>query len=70
VLITLGPRARVYAEAAREAGKRSPTIFEFSASEPVIEWLRGNLTASDTALLKGSHGLRMDLIVAAVEGRS
>jgi UDP-N-acetylmuramoyl-tripeptide--D-alanyl-D-alanine ligase len=70
VLITLGPRARIYAEAAHGAGTKSPTIFEFSDSEPVIEWLQGNLTANDTALLKGSHGLRMDLIVAAVEGRS
>jgi UDP-N-acetylmuramoyl-tripeptide--D-alanyl-D-alanine ligase len=70
VLLTLGPRASIYAEAARGAGQSAPTIFEFSASEPVIEWLRGNLTANDTALLKGSHGLRMDLIVAAVEGKS
>lgn len=70
VLITLGPRARTYAEAARHAGRRVPTILEFSESEPVIQWLQANLTAADTVLLKGSHGLRMDLIVAAVEGSS
>jgi UDP-N-acetylmuramyl pentapeptide synthase len=33
----------------------------------VIGWLQENLVPMDVALLKGSHGLRMDLIVAALE---
>lgn len=67
VLLTLGPRAHIYAETARKAGKAAPQVLEFMESEPIIKWLRENLRSGDTALLKGSHGLRMDLIVAAVE---
>jgi UDP-N-acetylmuramoyl-tripeptide--D-alanyl-D-alanine ligase len=67
VLITLGPRGRMYAEAARRAGVKAPKIFEFAESDEVIAWLLANLSETDVALLKGSHGLRMDHIVAAVE---
>jgi UDP-N-acetylmuramoyl-tripeptide--D-alanyl-D-alanine ligase len=70
VLITLGPRAHGYAEAARRAGTKTPRIFEFTDSDAVISWLTENLSAADVALLKGSHGLRMDRIVAAVERQS
>jgi len=67
VLITLGPRAHMYADAARRAGARAPRIIEFDESDEVVSWLLENLTETDVALLKGSHGLRMDRIVAAVE---
>ena len=67
VLITLGRRAHIYAEAARHAGKKPANIFEFETSEPVIEWLLKNLSKDDTVLIKGSHGLRMDNITAALE---
>jgi UDP-N-acetylmuramoyl-tripeptide--D-alanyl-D-alanine ligase len=67
VLVTLGERAHMYAEAARMAGLKAPKVFEFSESEGVIDWLQDNLSKSDAALLKGSHGLRMDRIVAALE---
>jgi UDP-N-acetylmuramoyl-tripeptide--D-alanyl-D-alanine ligase len=67
LLVTLGPRAHMYAEAARRAGVRAPRIFEFEDRDEVIGWLRENLSETDAALLKGSHGLRMDLIVAALE---
>jgi UDP-N-acetylmuramoyl-tripeptide--D-alanyl-D-alanine ligase len=67
LLVTLGPRAHMYAEAARRAGMKSSRIVEFEESTDVVEWLRRNLTKADTALVKGSHGLRMDRIVAALE---
>jgi UDP-N-acetylmuramoyl-tripeptide--D-alanyl-D-alanine ligase len=70
VLVTLGERARMYAEAARQAGMRAPKIFEFSDSQEAIDWLELNLSESDVALIKGSHGLRMDRIVAALEQAS
>jgi UDP-N-acetylmuramoyl-tripeptide--D-alanyl-D-alanine ligase len=67
ILITLGPRAHMYAEAARRAGMKSNRILEFEAIEPVTEWLKVNLTQDDAVLLKGSRGLRMDRITAALE---
>ncbi len=67
VLVTLGERARTYAEAARRAGMQAPKVLEFSESESAISWLEANLSDSDVALVKGSHGLRMDRIVAALE---
>ncbi len=67
VLLTLGPRAHLYARAARRAGLPAAHIFEFEESAPLIEWLQKNLGPQDTVLLKGSHGLRMDRIVAALE---
>jgi UDP-N-acetylmuramoyl-tripeptide--D-alanyl-D-alanine ligase len=70
VLVTLGTRAHMYAEAARRAGMKAARIMEFEDSPEVVDWLRDNLSESDAALLKGSHGLRMDRIVAALEDQS
>ena len=67
ILVTLGPRARMYAQAARRSGMRASQIFEWEESAPIIEWLQKNLSKDDVALIKGSHGLRMDLITAALE---
>ncbi len=70
ILLTLGPRARMIAEAARRAGMRSAAIHEFESSQPIVDWLNKNLTENDVVLMKGSHGLRMDRITAALEVRS
>ena len=67
VLVTLGPRAHMYAEAARRSRAKARHIHEFEDSDAVLNWLQENLAPTDAALLKGSHGLRMDLIVAALE---
>jgi len=70
LLVTLGPRAHVIAEAARRAGMKPASVVEFEDSNAIIQWLRENLTNKDAALIKGSHGLRMDRIIAAVEVHS
>jgi len=46
---------------------KAARIMEFEDSPEVVDWLKDNLSESDAALLKGSHGLRMDRIVAALE---
>jgi UDP-N-acetylmuramoyl-tripeptide--D-alanyl-D-alanine ligase len=69
-LLTLGPRARIIAEAARRAGMKPSSILEYQEIEPVVEWLNKNLKAGDAVLIKGSHSLRMDRITAALEVRS
>jgi UDP-N-acetylmuramoyl-tripeptide--D-alanyl-D-alanine ligase len=70
VLLTLGERAHIIAEAARRTTGRKKSIFEFDEVEPLVEWLSGNLTKDDVVLIKGSHGLRMDRITSALEMRS
>jgi len=69
-LLTLGPRGHMIAEAARRAGMRSANIIEFEEAEPIVDWLNKNLTSNDAVLIKGSHGLRMDRITAALEVQS
>jgi UDP-N-acetylmuramoyl-tripeptide--D-alanyl-D-alanine ligase len=70
ILVTFGPLAHTYADAARRSGMKPNRIMEFDDSTAVIDWLKGNLMATDAALIKGSHGMRMDLIVAALEVQS
>jgi UDP-N-acetylmuramoyl-tripeptide--D-alanyl-D-alanine ligase len=70
ILLTLGTRAKIIAEAARKAGMKSSNVLEFESSESIIDWLNKNLTANDAVLIKGSHGLRMDRITATLEVRS
>jgi UDP-N-acetylmuramoyl-tripeptide--D-alanyl-D-alanine ligase len=70
ILITLGERAHLIAEAARRAGMKKASIIEFKEFDPLVEWLRLNLTKDDTVLIKGSHGLRMDRITALLEVHS
>lgn len=70
VLLTLGPRAHMIAEAARRAGMQKTHIHEFEEMNPIVDWLDHNLAADDSALIKGSHSLRMDRIVADLETRA
>ena len=69
-LITVGERARMIANAAREAGLPALSIVEVEDVIRVIEHLKDQLEAGDIVLVKGSHGMRMDRIVAALEARS
>ena len=70
VLLTLGERAHIFAEAARRAGMKKSSILEFDEFDPLVEWLKVNLTKDDAVLIKGSHGLRMDRITSLLEVRS
>ena len=70
VVITLGERAHVIADAARRAGMKKADIVEFDDITPLMEWLKTNLTKKDVVLIKGSRGLRMDRITASLEVRS
>lgn len=70
VLLTLGERAHIIAEAARRAGMKKSSILEFDELEPLMEWLSTNLSKNDVVLIKGSRGLRMDRITNLLEVRS
>jgi UDP-N-acetylmuramoyl-tripeptide--D-alanyl-D-alanine ligase len=67
VLVTFGSRAHMYALAARRAGMKPGQVIEFEDNATVIDWLQKNLSEKDAVLLKGSHGLRMDRILAELE---
>src|SRR5512138_3203572 len=70
VLLTLGERAHIIAEAARRAGMKKSSILEFDDLDMLVEWLKANLTEKDSVLIKGSHGLRMDRITTLLEAHS
>jgi UDP-N-acetylmuramoyl-tripeptide--D-alanyl-D-alanine ligase len=70
VLVTLGERAHMIADAARRTGMKKSAIIEFDELDPLIEWMKTNLTKNDVVLIKGSHGLRMDRVTAALEVHS
>ena len=66
-LITVGERGKMIADAARRAGMQPDHIHELQDSLATIEYLRDRLDPRDVVLVKGSHGMRMDRIVAALE---
>lgn len=69
-LVTFGERGHMIAAAARRAGLKSSRIVEFDSVEQIVDWLQHHLTKKDVVLVKGSHGIRMDRIVAALEAQA
>ena len=67
ILLTLGERAHTIADAAYKAGLNKSSIIKFEEPDLITNWLNENLTESDSVLMKGSHGLRMDRIINALE---
>lgn len=68
-LIALGPRARWIAEAAREAGMAAEQVHVADCHEQVIATLHPLLAPRTYVLVKGSRGMEMERIVAALRRR-
>jgi UDP-N-acetylmuramoyl-tripeptide--D-alanyl-D-alanine ligase len=66
-LVTIGTLGHLIATAARWAGMQSGKIIEFENTDEAISYLQKSLTEKDVVLVKGSHGIRMDRIVTALE---
>jgi UDP-N-acetylmuramoyl-tripeptide--D-alanyl-D-alanine ligase len=66
-LIAVGKLGKIIAEAALAGGLPKKSIHWFPDVNGVIDLLTNMLTEKDVALIKGSHGLRMDRIVTALE---
>ncbi len=66
ILITVGPRSHIIAEAARRVRKALPVI-EVETSEEAVNYLQDRLQENDIVLVKGSRGMNMDRIVSALE---
>jgi UDP-N-acetylmuramoyl-tripeptide--D-alanyl-D-alanine ligase len=66
-LVTVGTLGHLIANSARRAGMQFGKIVEFENTDKAIVYLQESLTGKDVVLVKGSHGIRMDRIVAALE---
>lgn len=67
VLVTVGEKAEIIANAAGKNGLDQSRIHVFKESIDVTAFLNEFLQGDDVVLVKGSHGMRMDKIVAALE---
>ena len=66
-LVTVGERGKLIAAAALAAGMRQGAVTWLPTVPEAIEHLRQHLCKGDVVLVKGSHGMRMDRIVSALE---
>ncbi len=68
-LLTFGERARLMAEAALQAGMARSRVAAFAADEldALVAYLRPLAGPDAVVLVKGSRGMRMERIVAALE---
>ena len=66
-LVAVGERAQIIADAAIRAGLSRKRITWVKDVPEAIELLNTELKEGDVVLVKGSHGLRMDRIVSALE---
>lgn len=69
-LIAVGERAQMIVQAAQKAGMPAQKITWVADVPTALELLREELKDGDVALIKGSHGLRMDRIVTELEAVS
>jgi UDP-N-acetylmuramoyl-tripeptide--D-alanyl-D-alanine ligase len=65
-LITVGEMAKFIKAGAIEAGMHIENIFEFSNSKEAGDFLRDFIKTGDIILVKGSQGIRMERVVAAI----
>ena len=66
ILLTVGEMSKNTAKGAREAGMKEENIFSFSDNGAAADWLLEHLKTGDIVLVKGSHGMHMEEISAAL----
>lgn len=66
ILITVGPRAKFIAEAAREAGMKRGNIFSFDTMEEAQKFAPEIIKKGDLILIKGSHAMELDNVVEEI----
>jgi len=70
VLVTVGERARWIAEEARLSGLPAEAVHSFATSAEAIAWLQEQVQPKDVILVKGSHAMHLDEVVAALTEES
>lgn len=68
-LVAVGMLGRVIAASAIRAGMVESAVHEMADTNQAIEYLKSHLGANDVVLVKGSRGMRMEQITAALEHR-
>ncbi len=66
VLLAVGPRAVLIAEEARKVGMEADSVFWVEEALEAVPALEEIIVEGDMVLIKGSYGMRMDRIVAAI----
>lgn len=69
-LITIGPRGRIIAEAAVASGMPATTVTSVDTKDELVELLKETMSEGDFVLIKGSRGLQLEDVVAAVRDRT
>jgi UDP-N-acetylmuramoyl-tripeptide--D-alanyl-D-alanine ligase len=67
VLVTVGGRGRLIAEAALEAGLPPSAVHAVADNRAAVEVLSALLREGDGVLVKGSRSMAMEAIVSALE---
>jgi UDP-N-acetylmuramoyl-tripeptide--D-alanyl-D-alanine ligase len=68
-LICMGELSKMIAEAALQAGLPVAAVAQLESTQQVVDYLQQRLDDGDVVLVKGSRGMRMDHIVAALEAQ-
>ena len=66
LIVTVGPRAKFIAEAARESGFKRDHIYSFSISDEAKKPVESLIKSGDLILVKGSQAMRMEKIVKEI----
>lgn len=69
LLVTVGERSKIIASAAKRSGLSAEKIIRFDHYSEAVDYLEDRLTGDDIVLVKGSRGMEMNRIVAALEVR-
>lgn len=68
LIVCVGERARWIAEEARACGAPATAVLHVRTKAEAIAALRDRVTVSSTILVKGSRGMEMEEVVAALQG--
>lgn len=66
-IVLVGPRSMLTRDVILDTGFPEDDVRWFADSEEAARYLQFDLRAGQTVLVKGSHGMRMDKIIAALE---
>jgi UDP-N-acetylmuramoyl-tripeptide--D-alanyl-D-alanine ligase len=66
LLVTVGPLGRIIGEEALRAGMRAEAVYEVESKAQATDLLHSLIQAGDVVLVKGSRGMEMETIVAAL----
>ena len=66
-LVVVGKRAEIIARTAHKIGLSGEKITKLENSQQVVDFLNDRLDANDVVLVKGSHAMRLDQVVTALE---